>query len=99
MADVCHLNFEKYTLFLCYGITVNSNASPVAFAIIFGNMSTITWRQFWKYALELHPYIDAGDITNHHNHRPGQGTEKCHFLLPKVSWALSLFLPSATEYN
>jgi hypothetical protein len=42
-------------------------------------MSTITWRQFWKYALELHPYIDAGDITNHHNHRPGQGTEKCHF--------------------
>lgn len=63
MADVCHLNFEKYTLFLCYGITVNSNASPVAFAIIFGNMSTITWRQFWKYALEFHSYIDAGDIT------------------------------------
>ncbi len=62
IADACHLNFGKYTLFSCYGITANSNASPVAFAIIFGNENTSTWRQFWKYALELHPYIDAGDI-------------------------------------
>jgi len=54
MADACHLNFGKYTLFLCYGITVNSNASPVAFAIIFGNESTSTWKQFWKYAIAIH---------------------------------------------
>jgi len=40
MADACHLNFGKYTLFSCYGATANSNASPVAFAIIFGNEST-----------------------------------------------------------
>ncbi len=30
MADACHLNFGKYTLFSCYGVTANSNASPVA---------------------------------------------------------------------
>ena len=63
MADACHLNFGKYTLFSCYGVTANSNASPVAFTIIFGNESTSTWRQFWKYALEWHPSIDSGDIT------------------------------------
>jgi len=40
MADACHLNFGKYTLFSCYGVTANSNASPAAFAIIFGNEST-----------------------------------------------------------
>ena len=45
MADACHLNFGKYTLFSCYGVTSNSNASPVAFAINFGNKSTSTWRQ------------------------------------------------------
>jgi hypothetical protein len=57
MADACHLNFGKYTLFSCYGVTANSNASPVAFAIIFGNESTsTTWRH-------LHPSLDAGDIT------------------------------------
>ncbi len=42
MADACHFNFGKYTLFSCYGVTANSNASPVAFAIIFGNESTST---------------------------------------------------------
>jgi len=45
MAEACHLNFGKYTLFSCYGVTSNSNASPVAFANIFGNESTSTWRQ------------------------------------------------------
>ncbi len=37
MADACHLNFGKYTLFSCYGVTANSNMSPVGFAIIFRN--------------------------------------------------------------
>jgi hypothetical protein len=31
MADACHLHFGKFTLFLCFGVTANSNASPVAF--------------------------------------------------------------------
>ena len=34
MADVWHLHFGKYMCFLCYGMTANSNASPVAFAIL-----------------------------------------------------------------
>jgi hypothetical protein len=82
MADACHLNFGKYTLFSCYGITANSNASPVAFAIIFGNenTSTSTWTQFWKYALELHPYIDAGDITIITDQDKGQKNAISHYL-------------------
>ena len=63
MADARQLNFGKYALISCYGITANSNASPVAIAIIIGNENTSNWRQFWKNALELHPSIDAGDIT------------------------------------
>ncbi len=36
-ADVCHMNFGKYTLYYCYGITANCNTDPVAFGILFGN--------------------------------------------------------------
>jgi len=80
MADACHLNFGKYTLFSCYGVTANSNASPVVFAIIFGNESTSTWRQFWKYALELHPSIDSGDITMITDQDKGQKNDITHYL-------------------
>ncbi len=44
-------------------MTANSNASPVAFVILFGNENTSTWRQFWKYCRDLHPCIDSGNIT------------------------------------
>jgi hypothetical protein len=37
MADACHLNFGKYTMFSCYGVTANANMLPVGFAIVFGN--------------------------------------------------------------
>lgn len=80
MADACHLNFGKYTLFSCYGVTANSNAAPVAFAIIFGNESTSTWRQFWKYCLELHPSIDSGDITMITDQDKGQKNAISHYL-------------------
>ncbi len=46
MADACHLNFGKYTLFSCYGVTANENMSPVAFAILFGNECGYAWKQF-----------------------------------------------------
>ncbi len=46
MADACHLHFGKYMLFSCYGMTANSNTSPVAFTILFGNENTSSWRQF-----------------------------------------------------
>ncbi len=63
MADACHLNFGKYTLFSCYGVTANSNMSPVAFAILFGNKNTSNWTKFWDYVLKLHPSMNSGDIT------------------------------------
>jgi hypothetical protein len=63
MADACHLNFGKYTLFFCYGVTVNSNMSPVAFAILFRNEKTSNWTKFWEYVLKLHPLMNSGDIT------------------------------------
>ncbi len=63
-----------------YGVTANSNASPVAFAIIFGNESTSTWRQFWKYALELHPFLGAGDITIITDQDKGQKNAIDHYL-------------------
>ena len=80
MADACHLNFGKYTLFSCYGVTANTNAPPVAFAIICGNESTSTKRQFWKYALELHPSLDAGDITIITDRDKGQKNAIDHYL-------------------
>ncbi len=63
MADACHLNFGKYTLFSCYGIIANSNMSPVGFAIIFGNENTSNWTKFWEYVLKLHPSMNSGYIT------------------------------------
>ncbi len=46
MADACHLNFGKYTLLSCYGVTANSNMSPVGFVIVFGNNNSSSWKEF-----------------------------------------------------
>lgn len=59
-ADAAHLQFGKYT---AYGSTANSNASPVAFAILFGNEDTSNWVKFWTFAKSLHPHLDNGAIT------------------------------------
>jgi hypothetical protein len=72
MADACHLNFGKYTLFSCYGVTANYNMSPVAFAILFGNKNTSNWTKFWEYVLKLHPLMNSGDITIITNQDKGQ---------------------------
>jgi hypothetical protein len=63
ICDTCHLDWGKYTLFSCYGQTANANISPVAFAIIFGNENGTSLKQFWEYAVNLHPCINAGNIT------------------------------------
>jgi len=49
MADACHLNFGKYTLFVCFGVTANANMLPVGFAIIFGNENVASWKKFWEF--------------------------------------------------
>jgi hypothetical protein len=72
MADACHLNFGKYTLFSCYGVTANLNMSPVGFAIIFGNENTSNWTKFWEYVLKLHPSMNSRYISIITNQDKGQ---------------------------
>jgi hypothetical protein len=54
-ADAAHMNFGKYMLYSCYGVTANCNAFPVAFGIIFGNEDKEGWNQFWMFATSQHP--------------------------------------------
>ncbi len=63
MADACHLNFGKYMLYSCYGITANANMFPVGFAIVFGNENLLSWKEFWKFIIELHPCLNKPDVT------------------------------------
>ncbi len=63
MADACHLNFGKYTMFACYGVTANANMLPVGFAIIFGNENGASWKEFWRFIVRMHPSINRADIT------------------------------------
>jgi hypothetical protein len=49
-ADTAHMNFGKYMLYSCYGVTANCNPFPVAFGIIFGNKDKEGWDQFWRFA-------------------------------------------------
>jgi len=63
MADACHLNFGKYTLFSCYGITANCHVSPVGFAIVFGNENGTTWKEFWKFVKEVDPTMNLPNVT------------------------------------
>jgi hypothetical protein len=55
MADACHVDFGKYTLFSCYGITANGNMSPVGFGIVFRNENGTTWNKFWTFVKDIHP--------------------------------------------
>jgi hypothetical protein len=63
MADACHLNFGKYTLFACYGVTANADMSPVGFAIIFGNENGASWKEFWEFIHRTHPSMNRPNVT------------------------------------
>ena len=65
MADACHVNFGKYTLFSCYGcgITANGNMSPVGFAVVFETEKGTTWNKFWTFVKGVHPLINLPDVT------------------------------------
>jgi hypothetical protein len=52
------MNFGKYTLYSCYGITANCNTYPVAFKILFGNEDKEGWIDFWDFVKSVHPSID-----------------------------------------
>ena len=36
---------------------------PVGFAIIFGNENLLSWKEFWKFIIELHPCLNETDVT------------------------------------
>ncbi len=63
MADACHVDFGKHTLFSCYGITANGNMSPVGFAIVFGNENGSTWNKFWNFVKDIHPLLNLPVVT------------------------------------
>ena len=63
MTDACHLNFGKYTMCTCYGITANANMLPVGFAIIFGNEKCASWKEFWCFIVRTHPSINRAEVT------------------------------------
>jgi hypothetical protein len=62
-ADACHMNFGKYTLYSCYGITANCNTYPVAFGILFDNEDKEGWMDFWDFAKLVHPSIVNTRVT------------------------------------
>jgi hypothetical protein len=79
MADARHLNFGKYTFYSCYGITANPNMFPVGFAFVFGNENLLSWKEFWKFIVELHP----GQGSFRRNYRRGfRGSQFSLFLSP-----------------
>jgi len=51
------------TLYSCYGITANANMFPVGFAIVFGNENLLSWKEFWKFIVELHPCLNKPDVA------------------------------------
>jgi hypothetical protein len=63
MADICHLNFGKFTLFSCYGVTAMGNMSHVEFAIVFENEKGMTWKEFWQFVKGVHPLLNLPNVT------------------------------------
>jgi len=55
MADACHLNFGKFTMYSCYGITANANMFPVGFAIVFEMRIYSVGRNFGNSLLSFTP--------------------------------------------
>ncbi len=62
-SDAAHMNYGKYTLYSCYGITANCNASPVAFGIVFGNEDKSGWVDFWTFAKKIHLCLNTSETT------------------------------------
>jgi hypothetical protein len=62
-ADAAHMNFGKYSLYSCYGVTSNGNTFPVCFGILFGNEDKEGWTRFWKFATKIHPCINRPVTT------------------------------------
>ncbi len=42
---------------------MNTNMSPVGFAIVLGNENGTTWSRFWTFVKDIHPLINLPDVT------------------------------------
>ncbi len=62
-ANAAHMSFGKYTLFLCYCTTANSNTFPIALAIVFGNETKDSWVKFWLFVKGVHPCLNTPQTT------------------------------------
>jgi hypothetical protein len=62
-SDAAHMNFGKYTLYSCYGITDNCNSSPVPFGIVFGNEDKNGWVDFWTFTKKIYPCLNTPETT------------------------------------
>ncbi len=62
-ADAAHIHFGKYTLYSAYGSTADASMFPIAFAYFFGNEDTEGWNKFWKFAIKIHPGLNAVENT------------------------------------
>jgi len=40
-----------------------SFSQAVGFAIVFGNENLFSWKEFWKFIIELHPCLKKPDVT------------------------------------
>jgi hypothetical protein len=58
-----HMNFGKYTLYSCYGITANCNASPVAFGIVFNIEDKSGCVEFLTFVKKIHPCLNTPETT------------------------------------
>jgi hypothetical protein len=62
-ADAAHMNIGKYTLYSMYSATTNCNMLPVVHAILFGNENKSNWQKVFKFARNLHPSLNASNVT------------------------------------
>ena len=99
MADACHLQFGKYTLFSCYGITANANMSPVAFAILFGNENGTAWKQFWEFCVDTHPTMNRAQVTIVTDQDKGQMPNECYCSPHELGRSLPLLMASTPEHH
>ena len=63
MADACHLNFGKYTLFSVYGTNASRHMSALALGLLCGNEDKANWSKFWSFVKKNHPSVDAAHKT------------------------------------
>jgi hypothetical protein len=58
-ADTALLNWGKYTLYSLYGTTTECQCTAISFGLIFGNEDMESWKTFWRFTVEVHPFLNS----------------------------------------